>query len=238
MILKIRSVEEFERLLNSLSNEAVTANIHFRLYKALIAAQSEFGVAFSQSWTFWSLTIQAHVDTALLHLCRVYDQHDDALSLRNLLDTIEANFHLFDEQNFRERLKDNPFVASLAEGVKRPPADEIKSDRSSVMHSNSLVQSLVVQRGHHIAHRNAQLIANQKGLAERFELTEKGVEELLVNAMRVLNRYNTLFRASSYSTQMIGHDDYRYVLKTIAEHVERQRAEMQRTIEKLKQDSN
>ena len=52
-----------------------------------------------------------------------YDKDSRSLSLLSLLDTIAINVHYFDEAEFRERLKDNPFVDSLAGDV--PVAVEI-----------------------------------------------------------------------------------------------------------------
>ena len=41
------------------------------------------------------------------------------------------------------------------------------------------------------------------------------LDQLLKEAMRILNSYSILFRASSYSTQIVGYDDYRHVLEAI-----------------------
>jgi hypothetical protein len=221
MRIKISSADEFERLLNALCDETVNACIHFRLYTDLEAARPEYATAFHQSWTFWSLTFQSHWDTTLFRLCKIYDQHSTSLNLRNLLDTIENNIGIFDVENFRERLKGNAFVDSLASGAKRPDIAKLKKDRETVSDSDPHVKALVFWRNNFFAHRSAKHVAERKNLADHYTFDTSAVDSLLKNAMRILNGYSVLFRASSYSTQIVGHDDYRYVLRTITEAVKR-----------------
>src|SRR5271165_6903785 len=110
MRIRVADSKEFRRLIDALGDELVDAKIHFKLYQDLVAAIPEYRDEFSQSWTFWSLTINAHLDAAALRLCKAYDQYGNnkpTLNLRSLLDTINENLKLFDEPNFRERLKEN-----------------------------------------------------------------------------------------------------------------------------------
>src|ERR1700749_3511984 len=104
MQLNIKSSEEFEKLLVSLANELVNANIFYKLHSDLISSISEYEKEFNEASTFWTLTFQSHLDAALFRLCRVYDTDRRANSLGNLLDTIKANLYIFEEVNFRERL--------------------------------------------------------------------------------------------------------------------------------------
>jgi len=107
MQIQIKNSGEFHSLLTALLDELVDARTHLTLYKDLVKAHDEYATEFSQSWTFWSLTLSAHIDAVHLRLCKAYDQHEKGnptLNLRNLLHTIEANLYLFDEANFRARL--------------------------------------------------------------------------------------------------------------------------------------
>jgi hypothetical protein len=49
MRIRISSADEFERLLNALSDETVSACIHFQLYTDLEAARAQYATAFHQS---------------------------------------------------------------------------------------------------------------------------------------------------------------------------------------------
>jgi len=232
MRIKISCADEFERLLNALCDETVTACIHFRLYTDLEVARPQYSTAFNQSWTFWSLTFQSHWDTTLFRLCKIYDRHASSLNLRNLIDTIEDNIKIFDVEDFRERLKGNSFVDSLASGAKRPDIAELKKDRETVNDTNPQVKALVFWRNNFFAHRSARHVAEKKNLTDHYTFDTSDVESLLKNAMRILNTYSVLFRASSYSTQIVGYDDYQYVLRTISETVERHKRELDRELQK------
>ena len=63
-------------------------------------------------------------------------------------------------------------------------------------------------------------------------MTRDDVEALLRMGMAIANRYSVAYRAHSYSTQMIGHDDYLGVLGAVGEkinrHVRELNEEMQR----------
>ena len=82
-------------------------------------AASEYGPEFAQSPTFWGLTSKAHDDATLFSLCRAYDGNNQSLNLRNLLDTIAANMHMFDVEAFRERLKEGAQDRAAQELIQR-----------------------------------------------------------------------------------------------------------------------
>lgn len=226
MEISIASAEEFESLLNALASEIVDAQIYFKLHTDLIAAIPGYEEVFNESPTFWGLTVHALLDATFSRLCRIYDQNSKSLNLRNLLDTIKANLNIFDVQNFRERLKDNPFVESLSQTARKPSIDMLKQDIQYVSSTNHIVQKLVIWRNNIFVHRKATNVVNQRNIADDYPLSKNDVSGLLDRAESILNRYSSLFRASSYSTQIVGHDDYLYVLKTIKTKIQLQEKEI------------
>lgn len=232
MKLEIKSSEDFERLLDALDGELVSANIFFRLHRDLTNSVAEYEREFNQSGTFWKLTFQAHLDASLFRLCRVYDNTALSLSLLNLLDTIKVNLHLFDVAGFKERLKDNPFVESLSITARKPDLKQLDEDIDYVSVNNPLVDKLIKWRNKIFAHRDARNVIIKKNLAVSYPLSINDISELLERGIMILNRYSSLFRASSSSTQIVGHDDYKYVLNCIRleikQHEEEFAAEVKR----------
>jgi hypothetical protein len=101
MAIEVHNSAEFQRLLHAIALELVDANIAFRMHTDLIAAyESECGEVMRQAWTFWSLTIQGHLDSAVFRLCRIYDQDDKNLGLRGFIHTIKSNPHLLSKDQF------------------------------------------------------------------------------------------------------------------------------------------
>ena len=120
--------EEFAKLLESLSSDVVNAHIHWRMATELGNSLAAHPLVFAQSNTFWSLTHQAHIATSLQCLSRAFDQEHSSLHLPSLLRTIKNNLEIFDADKFRVRLKDNPFVESLAETAEKPDERQLTED--------------------------------------------------------------------------------------------------------------
>lgn len=218
-MIKIKDSAEFERLLKALSDDIVDAHIHYQLYKELIEAIRKHPLVVQQSNTFWTFTLQAHLNSSVYALFRAYDQNTSSLHLLSWLSTIRANLHLFEEAGFRERLKDNPYVASLAQDSRKPDETILAEDISSCSNSDPTVMKLTIYRGSRIAHRNAKNLVAAQDVSEH-ALTFEDLNTLLERAKTILNRYSYLFSASSYSTQVVGHDDYEYIFKCVEEKVE------------------
>lgn len=221
MRLKFKTAEEFRRLLTALLDDLVDASFHFTLHQNLAKACEEYATELAQSPTFWGLTLSAHMDAVLLRLCRAYDTYEStALSLRNLLDTIRAHLSIFDEANFRRRLKGNPFVDSLAVKLKPPDQIQLEKDIEVVSNSDPLVHKLVTWRHHYVAHRNSHFTLNPQKFDAQYPLLFAEIGALITRALEVGNRYSLLFDATSHATLMVGRDDYLNVLKAVREHEE------------------
>ena len=212
MQLNIKSSAEFEKLLQALADEIMHANFFYNLLENLHLAKYEYLREFNQANAFWGSTFQALSDAALIRLCRVYDTHPRAINLPNLLDTIKANLQIFDVDNFRQRLKDNPYVDSLSQDAKKPDVSQLDADIEYVSNKNPLVRKLLIWRGNLLAHRNAGNVVNDRNLVAEYPFSLKDMSDLLGRATMIINHYNNLFRAVTFSPQIVGHDDYMYVL--------------------------
>ncbi|SRR6266480_298515 len=224
-MISIKDSAEFERLLRALSDDVVDAHIHYRLHQDLVDAISKHPLVVQQSNVFWTFTLQAHLNSSVYALFRAYDQDMRSLHLRSWLTTIQDNLHLFVEAAFRERLKDNPYVASLAQDSRKPDAAILADDIAACSSSNPIVKKLTIYRGSRIAHRNAKSLIAARDVGDRHGLTFDDLNALLERARTILNRYSYLFAASVYSTKVVGHDDYEYIFKCVEEKVELARRE-------------
>ena len=213
MKINIQSDDELNRLLDVLAQEIVDAQIYHRLFCDLIDSIDAYEREFQQSNTFWSLTIDSLKEARLTRLCRVFDQESNSLNLVNLLETIKANLHMFEEHHFRERLRENAFVESLAKSDRVPPEGQLDEDIAYASCTNPLVKKLMIWRNNIVAHRGAKTALGKKQILEDNPLTQKEIEELLNQSFTIFNRYSSLFRASTWSRQVIGHDDCQSLLK-------------------------
>ena len=222
MQIGIKDAAQFHTLLNALVGELTQSRDHFQLVRDLDQAHGSFAKAFNQSQTFWYLTRRAHLDATLQHLCKAYDQHKNSLNLRNLLDTIEAHQHIFDEAGFRERLKNNPFVDSLARDARRPNPAQLQADKLLVNENSSTrVKNLMMWRHLFVAHRDTGKLLKGVVLGEQYPLSFADVQGLLDDGLHIVNRYSSLFIATTHVQNILGHDDYLNVLNAVQEQVDK-----------------
>lgn len=218
-MISIRNVDEFLRLLKALASDIINAQIHYKMYRDLLNAGNDFLNVIAETNTFWSLTIDSHFTTSRHFLVRAYDQNKDALHLFSFLKTIEQNLSLFDKASFIARNHENPYVEDLAKEDRTPNLNELKADAKLCSDDDPLVKILIMHRGNLIAHRNAKNTAKGKTLADVYPLTFGDYEELLNRAISILNKYSRLFDASTYSSKIIGSDDFQHIFKCISAHL-------------------
>ena len=75
------------------------------------------------------------------------------------------------------------------------------------------------------------------GASVRFSLRNDTIEKLLARASTVLDRYSSLFAAETFSTNVVGRSDFQFIFSTVAEAVERGRAETQALLAKLEAEA-
>ena len=150
--LPIRDSAGFNSLISALATDVMNAKFHLDLLHAIWQAREEYEREFEQSPWFWHLTTAAHLETGLIKLARAYDTQDRGLHLSNWLETIDANLHIFSEEHFRARLKDNPFVDSLASTPRTPDSEKLAADIASVSTNDPDVKKLIfVRHNNHLS---------------------------------------------------------------------------------------
>jgi hypothetical protein len=203
-MIKIKDSIEFERLLNALADDIVIAHIHYQLYKDLRQELSDHPKVAAESKTFWQLTLNANIHTSTLTLCRAYDKEKNSLHLYSWLLTIRKNLHLFD----------------LPQASQKPDKATLEKDIRLCSSDDPLVKTLKNLRDKVIAHRDANLAITQKNIYDDYPFTIGDFETLLARAKDILNRYSNLWIARTNSTQIIGHDDYLFIFKSVEEKIQ------------------
>ena len=214
---------EFTQLLQALSNDIVDAHIHWRLASDIAVSLRNHPLVAAQSNTFWYLTHKSHVATALQCLARAFDQEQSSLHLLNWLQIIRDNQSIFDVKEFKTRLRDNPFVESLAACAQSPNPETLEEDAALCAATNPEVNMLVRYRGSQAAHRSKRLAIRPRR-SSTHDLTDEVVEALLDRAQTIFNRYSYMFSAATYSTSIIGRDDYRFIFSAVEAAVHRGRS--------------
>src|SRR3954466_3911905 len=114
MSIRLKTPSDFDAYLMALYHELFDANTHFHIFSALVKSLKEFQDEIDHSPIFWKYTIRAHIDSAMVHLCRIYDDNASATHLPHLLETVKRHPDIFDTEPFKQRLRGNPSRESLA----------------------------------------------------------------------------------------------------------------------------
>jgi AbiU2 len=217
--IKIESATEFTRLRNGLAKDVVGAYHHWHMIADLQEAHEKYPLVELQSRTFWYLTREAHKNACLHQLCRVFDQTKKTLNLFSWLSTIKISLSMFDVEEFRLRLKDNPFVESLAASAVKPDQSILDRDLALCHETDPIVRKLYLYRGDYVAHRNAKKSKNTVVDRTATDITDDVIETLLKRAISILNNYSSLFAAEIYSTTMHGQRDFKYIFTSVQDAV-------------------
>jgi AbiU2 len=220
---RIRSTEEFKTVVDTLCLDLADANDHYALHRKLLAAkEGAYTKALSQSQTFWSLTYGAHFDAAVFRLCRAYDQNPTNLALVGLLEAIDSR---------------SPFLPQPA-GFNTLDLSQLANDMNWVREeSNSVVRHLMMWRHKVYAHRDVRKTIG-RDLAETHPVTHADVTALLERGFEIVNRYNRVLFANSFSREVTGLADYEKVLRTLQDRVELREAQFQAEVERAKREAN
>ncbi len=202
---------DFDKLTDALAFRAMCAVIDYQMYENLMKAAEENEIVVNQSRVFWKMTIDAHLNSAVLRLCRVYDQQRSSMNLSKWL----------------RLLKHNP-------NWLRDSADptQLERDMEYVSEQNLKVKNLTTYRGNVVAHLGENYVLDLRNTRQSFKLTYGDLKELLENGLKIVNRYGTVYKGHSWSRNMAGEDDYQFIFRELKKTVEKYRAEQEAEIQK------
>ena len=210
---KIQTDEGLNKLFDALGQEIVYAQIYYKLFRELVESIPEYEHEFQESNTFWTLTLDSLRKAWHTQMCRIFDQTRSSLNLLSFLKIIKANQYLFDEVHFRRRLGDNAPADLVVELFLALREQQLDKDILSVSCKNPLVEKLWRQRNSIVAHLDPMVLLGESRVLEENPLSKTEIEILLDLSLAIINRYSNLYRSSEWSRQIIGHEDYQWLLK-------------------------
>ncbi len=162
---------EFGEFTNKLKEEIPSACIDFRMYRDLRDACVEHEIVVQQSKAFWPMTLDAHLNSAVLRLCRIYNAQKSSLNLVYWVETIRDNPKWFSEQAFRARNPGRNYYGS-------PDSEQLKKDIGFASEENPTVKNLIRFRGSLIAHIGENYVLKRFNAHESFKVTIGDLDEL------------------------------------------------------------
>jgi hypothetical protein len=193
---EVKMANELKARFENINEELRAAKTHFHIFNALRDPGTQLKKDLDRAPLFWSFTRQAHLQAAVISLCRIFDHHRDGIHFLGLLEAIRQNAQLFDRQNFQKREKDSFFT--LASNARIPTAKEIDRDIEFCGIRSPLVATLRKWRNNAIAHTSHRIILGQRMLPETDALTYEAIGKLIDGGYRILNLYSGLFQGETF----------------------------------------
>jgi len=198
---------EMESLQEGLRN----ASIHFYLFTKLRDSVPEFQKELNSAPLFWSFTLHAHLQAAVISICRIFDQHKSGSHFSCLLENIQNKLPLFDREKFWEPNMDN-FLKNKPT-PKRPSEKTLKSDIEFCSVQNPLIATLKNWRDNAIAHKNYRVAVGQAAFLQNDPLKYEAIQKLIEEGYRMLNNYSIRFQGVAFPQEEF--DDYLRVLQSL-----------------------
>jgi AbiU2 len=217
-ILMLISREKFKEQLKAIIDNLWMAHFYYDLSTKLTNSFTEYREEVRQSPVFWNLTISALDEVSLVRLCRVYDQHKDSQSLKNLLITIKKNPEIF-SQNRTSYISEPQYPKAFNQNELDKYIEFVSKEE------NPLIQKVITLRDRVIAHTdrgNLYKSPVENNPANSDLLTWGQVKSLIDKGFEILNRYSSLFDGSQYHQGAPGEDDYKSLLKHIRHSINNQ----------------
>lgn len=212
MKFNLSDLSTFEKLLNNLALDLREAWLHYKLFSSLNDSMSEYEREMSQSRAFWELTINSHLENSLFRLCRVYDQHKDSLNLKNILEAIKIKSDQIENHDADHEKNDSNLAFKNLDNIAKK---QLESDLNFVSKEGDIVKKLVIWRNNKFAHQSAKKIIGKIDIFQEHSITYEELELLFSSGIEIINRYSNLLFNSSFSKNMVGQDDFQYVLDSV-----------------------
>lgn len=226
--LKLETPDKFKCYLNALWDELYWANFYYGIFKELSRLHSEHMEAVSFSPHFWSFTLRAHCQTALVYLHRIYDQNKDSFNLHRFLLTVRERREIFDSKAVHQRRKNDPHASYLIGAIGTLDSVQLDRDIEFSSNANAKVKNLNTWRNKVTFHKDEGELVRQKPFEDEHPLPFKDIDDLLEGGCQILNRYSQYFDTQKYNCNNLGEwKDVEFVFDALEHHPDliRDRAE-------------
>jgi len=216
---KINSKEEkYLKYYHKLIEELLWADLHLKLWRRLVDYSGQLHVAN----TFFTVTMKAHLDAALVHLFKIFDTHKDSLSIWKFMNYVETNPEIFSTKSFSRRMAGNTDLDYLLKSHVPVTSKDIEEDKTKLHSKESIIRTLKKRRDKEYSHIDEALLLKMDNITRQSHLSISEVENSITAVFEILSRYSTAYDQSTYSRKWLREDDIEEVVASIQFRLEEQ----------------
>ncbi|OGO06777.1 MAG: hypothetical protein A2Z76_04790 [Chloroflexi bacterium RBG_13_56_8b] len=222
--------EYFKKYHEKLIWETQNTRAHLELWERLERYKSSHLKELNQAPHFFTFTIKAHLDDALLTLSRIVDRRlrHDPLSIWKFLNFVEQNYDMFSTEAFCQRMMQKPnYDEHWTKSHEPITIKEINEDRQRLTSLENVISNIEKWRDKVIAHIDLKVVTRNKVISKEYPLKLQQLQEVIDTLFRILNRYSSAFESTSYTEQFVGEDDIQYVIGAISFKIQERRKQLE-----------
>ena len=205
------SPEKFRGFLRKLWDELYWANFHYEILVELSRLCEKHKQAANMSSVFWTYTLRAHYQTAMVYLHRIYDQNKESFNLHRFLLTVRENRQIFDSANVLKRRQSDPHAADLMRAIGDLDLAQLDCDIWFSSDENSEVKNLNKWRNRVTFHNDERELFRQKPFED--ENPQPNIALLIETGFQILNRYSQYFDTTVYSKGCRDWKDMKFIFE-------------------------
>ncbi|MFC1988154.1 hypothetical protein ACFLVH_06450 [Chloroflexota bacterium] len=211
-----KAEEEFVRYHDRLWRELDEADWHFSVVKYISSASSKYLQELNQAPGFWSLTMNAHISSTLMHLNNLFGKgaKEKHLHMRSFLDFVKDNLGIFLHEAFEKRLRAANRYDELAEQF-NPQIMSEKVEQDVETLKNLPISGLKAWRNSILSHINKNDIAQSVNIAKKYPVKTKHIAEVIETLDKMLNEYSLAFDFSTHIRGLAIESGIKYILEAI-----------------------
>ena len=220
--------EYFQKYYDKLIWQTLYARAHLKLWERLENYKSSHLKELNQAPHFFTFTMRAHLDDALMTSSRIMRKQKGALTIWKFLDFVEKNSGIFSNEAFSQRERRKPDYNERWVKSHTPITQkEIEEDKQKLLSLEHTINNLIIWRDKTIAHIDHKFLVTGKIISKEHPLQRQQLQEIIDTLVEILNRYSRAYNSSTFHEKFLGEDDVQSVMDCICRDVQERRKRLE-----------
>lgn len=202
---------EFKRIFEHVRDLVLYGDAHLRIWEGLAKeiGRDNFLVG-NTAPTFFGLTLEAHLDRALLNAAKTFDGHRDAMNLRKILNCAGENKRDLSEENQKRLTKFFPQAERQIGAIE------------------STLSAIQTRRDKIIAHLDRKTVSDPQKVIADSQVTLDDLKKVYGVAWKIIQEVSTIFWDETPLLPLVDVDDYEWPLSFVRDEKKRQFEELRK----------
>lgn len=203
---------EFRSIFEKIRDLVLQGDAHLRIWQGLAEEISRDNFLIGNTApTFFGLTLEAHLERALLNAAKTFDSHKDSLSLGKVLNCAGQNKRVLEEENQKKLAR---FLPEAERQI-----GEVESNLSAIQ----------TRRDKIIAHLDRKVASDPQSVIAESNVTLDELKKVYEVAWKIIQEISEIFWDQVPWLPVVDVDDYGWPLSFVRDEKKRQLRELERS---------